>query len=346
MRHRRFWTAALFGIVAVIFTAWYLYFDHDRKTVGQPTTQDRFSMALSNARTVQGETPPVTAATSPTTRVEMTWQERMRANVETKNVPITFWGRVVSDDGSPLPRVQVMARVRSWNGGQQGVGTTFVPIKVNTGEDGQFKIDSVRGDVLTIESLGKEDYEAEPTGLRNYGYNVSTNHVPDPARPVTFRMWKAGTEQVLIKGEKFISVVPDGRTYTLDFVNGNVGEGEVAGDLRFALKRASDAAWGKTYDWSIDLECPAGGLAEEIDADSAMFLAPQSGYSPTFRVARLANDLNWSHGIGRRRFYVRSRDGKLHGRITVEVFAFYLKDKQARVKITYSVNPSGSRILR
>jgi hypothetical protein len=195
--------------------------------------------------------------------------------------------------------------------------------------------------------LEKEGYEPEPKTLRGFGYTTSDRFTPDPNSPVVLRMWKTDRKAQLVSGSKRCSVVPDGRVYTLDLMRGTLAESPTGeGDLRITIKRDADAAWGKHYDWSLEIQPVNGGLAEEVDAQSAMFQAPQQGYTNAYTLETPATAQEWSYATGKKRFYLKTRGGQNFARVEIEAFAFYLQDKQARLNISYAVNPSGERLLR
>jgi hypothetical protein len=267
--------------------------------------------------------------------------------VDGRNVPIRFWGRVVDQDGAPLRGVKVKARIRIWPIPGIGEGT-FTKRQVTSRADGVFEIRRVSGDVLSIETLEKEGYEAELKAPRNVLYNGSTNFVPNPNSPVEFRMWRAGqVKQQLVAGDKLFTIVPDGRLYTIDLLKGTSEEGELpVGDLRLWVRREAGAMFGTQFEWSFALTAMDGGLVEEPDIYSPMTLAPTDGYGGSYERVLRPSPRGWSYGVGSRRFYTRTRGGQLNGWIDVEIYGFYLKDKQGRLRIRYTVNPSGSNILR
>ncbi len=277
----------------------------------------------------------------------MTREQKLELAPNYMNVPISFYGRVVDQDNNPLSGVRVVVSVRQWfhPAASVGLDSSFPKTELTTDAGGYFQFANGSGDDLRIEALTKEGYEAEAKALRGFGYNTSERFNPDPNQPVVFRMWKAGTKQPLITGDKFLPIVPDGRTYTLDLLKGTLEEGENEGDLRLTIKRSPDAAWGKKYEWSFELAGINGGLKEEADAYESMYLAPSEDYAKKVTMAFHPGEEGWTYGISKR-FYVKTRNGKLYGRMDVEVQAFYLKDKQGRFGIKYAINPAGERLLR
>ncbi|HOI37074.1 MAG TPA: carboxypeptidase-like regulatory domain-containing protein [Bacillota bacterium] len=268
--------------------------------------------------------------------------------MEAQNVPVVFYGRVVDQDNAPLAGAIVRASIRSWHVVASSMGDAAFEKKQSiSGSDGQFMVDGGQGDALTIEALEKEGYEPEPKTFRGFAYTTSDKFTPDPSNPVLLRMWKSDQKAQLVSSNKRCSLVPDGRVYTLDLLRGTLGESPTAeGDLRIAIKRAGDAAWGKHYDWSLEIQPVNGGLLEEVDPQSPMFLAPQEGYTNAYSLEVPATTPEWSYATGKKRFYLKTRNGQNFARVEIEAFAFYLQDNQARFNISYAVNPAGGRLLR
>ena len=286
---------------------------------------------------------------TPLTMPPMSEEDKVRLVAEGKNVPIAFWGKVIDQHGAPLAGVRVTARTRSWGlFPLLNPEASFARREASTSADGTFEISGSKGDVLTIETLHKEGYEAEPGASRSLGYNTSTNFTPNPEKPVEFRMWSLDqAKQSLISGHKFVTIVADGRSYTVDLVKGTIELGDQTnGDLRLWVKRDPEAAWGKRFDWSFELAAIDGGIAEEPDRYSSMFIAPLAGYTNSYQMALYSSNRNWSTAVGSKKFYIKTRAGQIYGRIDVEVHGLYLKDQQGRLRIKYTVNPSGSNILR
>ena len=213
----------------------------------------------------QGATAPRATTPTPASRAE-----KLQGAVEAMNVPVVFFGKVVDQDNAPLAGVKVRASVRSWHVIATSDGdATFDRYEAVSGSDGSFQIDGGRGNALTIEGVEKAGYEPESKALQSFGYTTSDPLRPDVNNPVVLRMWKAEAKAQLITGTKRYSLVPDGRTYTIDLLTGAIVESATAeGDLRVSIRRPENAAWGQRYDWSLDVRPINGGLAEETDAGS------------------------------------------------------------------------------
>lgn len=335
----------LFAAFAILICGILLFFSGGNQF--KPNGEDKSLISSQNSNTLNTVTttnmvaPTQISPASPAINRE----QKMELAPNSKNVAINFYGRVIDQDGHPLSGVRVAVSTRRWlYASASGLDAKFIKTVLETDSDGRFQLDE-NGDDLAVETIEKSGYEPEPKALRGFGYSTTNKTNQNPNNPVVFRMWKSESKQQLLAGNQFLPIVPDGRTYTFDLIKGNLLEGEAEGDLRFWLKRSDDAKWGGKYDWSFEITPVGGGLKEEADAYDSMFLAPDDGYIKKAQLHFHPSDEQWTYGV-KKRFYLKARNGQIYGRIEIEIDAYYLKDKQGRFGINYSVNPSGSRILR
>jgi hypothetical protein len=269
-----------------------------------------------------------------------------RTALSSKNVPIDFWGKVVDQNDQPLVGVVVKGSVRQWGfiGGQISSTPKY---NSTSGAKGSFELHGLKGDVLTLESLEKDGYEAEAASLRSFGYNTSQNITVTSNQPIVFRMWRKGIKEPLIEGQKSFKIVPDGRNYVVDLSTGTIEDiPEAKGDLALSLSRPEAVSLGQKYDWAFSLKAIQGGMAEETDGHSSMYLAPTEGYTNEFRIEQLQSQPRWGDGFGNKRFFVKTREGRVYARIEIEVHSRYGTPPDARFRIKYAANPKGLRILR
>jgi hypothetical protein len=345
------------AVLLLVVTLFFALRSHKQRAVPSPESNTLTAPASEKAAPLAASArvqPPATVPSPSATPARasapapLSRAEKLSGAVEAMNVPVVFFGKMVDQDNAPLAGVKVRASVRSWHVIATSDGdATFAPYEAMSGIDGSFQIDGGRGNALTIEALEKEGYEPEPKALQGFGYTTSDPLRPDPNNPVVFRMWKAEAKAQLITGGKRFSLVPDGRTYTIDLLTGAISESATAeGDLRVSIRRPETAAWGQRYDWMLDVQAINGGLVEQTDGSSAMFRAPEDGYAREWRLDTKAADESWSYGTGQKRFYLKSRGGRNYGRLEVEAYAYYLQNKQGRLNLTWAVNPAGDRLLR
>jgi len=275
-------------------------------------------------------------------------ERTLQTLVEGKNKSIDFWGMVMDQDGNPLPGVKVIGNTRTWYvTATMNFDSRFPEFSAVSDSGGKFEIHNVSGDVLTIKSLQDEGYEPEPGALRGFGYNTSERFSSDPNNPIILKMWKTNIHAQLIVGKKRFHIVPDGRMYVINLAKGMINEsGE--GDLKVWIRYQASSASEHLYDWSSEIDVINGGLLQETDDYSSMYLAPIDGYTPIFHYPQHPQQIRSGQrgSTGTKRFYVMLNHGQEYGRITVELVAPYNDQIPGMIDIQYVVNPSGSRFLK
>jgi len=269
---------------------------------------------------------------APVTVDSVALNEKTRAEIEAKNVPFDFYGRVIDQDSNALAGVKFKLAVRHWSTTTLGA----IHIERETDADGRFDIHGETGDAFDVEDVGKAGYELEP-GQRTFGAVGGSFE-----NPVVFKMWSTNVHEQLITGGKSFHIEPDGRPYVIDLAKGTIAESG-DGDLKVWVKRPEQITYGKQYDWSCEMDVLNGGLL--ATADSSMYLAPADGYTPSFQFEQKVGS-GWGDSTGEKRFYVRLNNGQVYGRITIELFAYYNDQVSGMVRVQYAINPSGSRVLR
>lgn len=271
---------------------------------------------------------------SQTNRVEM-----LKHALEGKNVLIDFYGRIIDQDSNSLSGVKIKVSVRHWEMTANDLSRTL-SIERETDADGHFKIDGATGDAFDIEYVQKDGYELEPT-KNSFGSSAGSFE-----NPVIFKMWRSDIKEPLVRGAKFFKLVSDGQNYTIDFLKGTISESTNSnGDLIVWIQR-SDVKIGRKYDWSFSVQAKGGGFMKETAEYSSMYLAPQDNYADVFEGNYFASDQHWGNAIAGKRFYIKTRNGQVYGRIEIEVYPSYGDTGEGRFWIKYAVNPTGSRILR
>jgi len=271
--------------------------------------------------------------TNPSNRFEM-----MRKAIDDKNVPIDFYGQTVDQDGNPLSGVHVAVRVRHWN---IAALANSIPVHRDTDISGMFDIHNVTGDAFDLEGMSKEGYQLELTH-RGFGPTGGA-----PGNPIVFKLWRKDIKEPLVKGKKTFNIIPDGRTYTIDITNGVIKESDQGtGDIKVWVTRPQSVELGQHFDWSCGIQVINGGLSQEPDLSSPMYVAPTDGYFNSFQFEESATRNGWGDGTGPRRFYISLNGGHQLGRMVVDIYAYYKPQVPGLIRIDYAINPTGSHILR
>jgi hypothetical protein len=271
--------------------------------------------------------------------------EQAKREIESANLPVDFFGLVIDQNSNPIPGVIIKSGVRHWEmpdishllPGAKILGASRdIPMEATTGPDGRFELTGASGDVFGV-LLFKDGYDAES---EKNGFGAGGNYSYE--NPVVFKMWPTNLHEDLISGKKSFHVVPDGRPYFINLTNSTISESGT-GDLKVWIKRPTQITYGSPYDWSCEVDVINGGL--QATSDYAMWMAPANGYTPSFQFEQSIGS-GWGDSTGERRFYVTLNNGQEYGKITIELYAYYNNQIPGLVRLSYAINPSGSRILR
>jgi hypothetical protein len=254
-----------------------------------------------------------------------------------QNVPIMLWGKIIDQDGGPIPDVRITMRARQWTLlTPTDVDAAFPKHETRTDANGNFEWTGVEGDAVELDLIEKAGYRPSPKTPHSLGLSGSSVE-----NPVIFKMWKEGVKEPLVEGSKVFGIDADGRVYTLNLLDGKKVESAADGDLRVSIVRPRGVKYRDKYQWSFVIEGVGGGLLETDD--EFMYLAPESGYKPKFETQLDPGDPAWAPLV-KKQFFIRSRGGQVYGRIQVEVHAIY--NVHSAIEINYAINPTGSRNLQ
>jgi hypothetical protein len=295
------------------------------------------NVASQSAPSVVQPTAPTNA--NPSATQKMSLSQAVEQEIETKNVPIHFYGLVIDQDSNPLPGVKIKSGVRHWKmvGPEFGyAGATFITLEAITGADGRFELTGASGDGGGIQ-LTKDGYEAES---EKNGFGGGTSGSYD--NPIIFKMWRTNIHEKLITGNYGFQVVPDGRPYFINLTEGTINESGT-GDLKVWIQYTNQIKDSQLYNWSVGIDVINGGL--QPATDYAMWMAPADRYLPSFQLQQQIKGYQRGQ-IGERRFYLQLQNGNEYGHMTIDLLAPYNVGIPGLVRLSYAVNPSGSRILR
>jgi hypothetical protein len=232
------------------------------------------------------------------------------------NTPISFFGKVVDQFGTPVPAVAIRVNI---NNNPQGEGDSLV---IQSDASGLFSIEGQKGLALYIE-VSKENYHRvvpdsnSPGSYGGFAYGLNQGrgiHVPDPSKPVIFVLRKpAGAEALIHQPKRRPRLPKDGSVVRLD-VGPNAGSHFL--ELQCWTDDQNQGAEGK-YDWRFRLSAPQGGL---VVREGSSFEAPLDGYKRVIEMSMSKSNDSWSRHFGSD-FFVRFDDG-IYARISLSITAF------------------------
>lgn len=258
--------------------------------------------------------------------------------------PIEFYGQIIDQYSNPVPNVKIRAFILHEQAsmptpsGDFPVTNSLVHLEKETGVDGRFEVTGEEGRNLTFEAIQKDGYEVSGGMPQTFG---AINGTRD--NPVVFKIWKLGEKAQLISGSKFWGIVPDGRTYTVDFLQQSKTEDANApGDIKISITRPAQIKPREKFDWSFSIEAVQGGLIATDDA--FMYLAPESGYQPTYTITMSATNADWRRELDGLQFYFKTRSGQVYGNFRCDIIPDY--NAVSIFNVSWSANPSDSRNLQ
>ncbi len=341
----RFVISLLVLLILVLAIAFWLRPKHSaavappaQETV-QPANQTA-SNGNSASQSVSPTPPPIQQANQQTIVTHKTeTPEQARQEIESANAPIEFYGKVIDQDSNPVPDAKVDIGIRHWTMPDPAIqlaGSDTIHLDQTSDANGRFEFHGATGDGFGV-GITKDGYELKPN---RYGFGPTAGSYENP---VIVKMWKLGEKAQLVSGSKFWGINPDGRVYTIDFLQQKKTEGENAqGDIKISIVRPTQIQPRTKFDWSFSIEAVNGGLIETDDG--FMYLAPESGYQPSYQITMIATNADWKGELDGLQFYLKSRDGQVYGRFTFDLIPNY-KDVSV-FNVNWAVNPNGSRNLQ
>lgn len=210
---------------------------------------------------------------------------KIRRAIESANVAINLWGKVVDQDERPIPDVRVSYTYSVEHGNDLGVAWSETEAKQGetvTDPDGSFAITGLKGHYLTIELLRKAGYfyRQKSTPIYNfYGDTPEGKFSPRREKPVLFTMVHRSSTEPLVHFEGGLRVRGDGTPGRWNLWQ---GESDPNGELAVVLRREPAVLErpGQAATWSADLQIIGGGIIE-APWDEDVRRAPESGYVAT-----------------------------------------------------------------
>ena len=272
-------------------------------------------------------------STDPFRAIEAERQKKLADARKMWETPITFYGKVVDEKGTPISGASVSFSITDTS---RSGGSDYYR---KSDAQGLFSLKGVKGYAVDVAAT-KDGYYDWGKGVRQ-SFLSSGGEKPlptDPNNPAIFTLRKKGEAAALIYKGKTFNIPTEGTPYELDLKRGvavSGGEGHIkmecwAGDLKT-----------RPFDWRCRITVPDGGLVRVDPEELFPFEAPEDGYEPFDEInmpAALRD--RWLSQV-RKRYYLKLKDGN-YAMFNIRVVLGGLKPF---VETTWYLNPSGSRNL-
>ncbi len=271
--------------------------------------------------------------------------EQARQEIESANAPIEFYGKVIDQDSNALAGAKIKIGIRHWYmvepsllpaGSDMMAGGKEIYQEQISDASGGFEFHGETGDGFGV-GITKDGYELEPN---RYGFGPTAGSY---GNPVVFKMWSTNIHQKLIGGNKSFDIVPDGRAYFINLTDDTISESGT-GDLKIWIQYTNQITQGQLYDWSAEIDVINGGLLE-VPLGTAMFEAPTDGYTPSYQSHQQIKG-GQRGSTGEHQYYLQLKNGQEYGQMSIGLYAPFNDQTPGLVRLSYAINPSGSRILR
>jgi hypothetical protein len=271
---------------------------------------------------------------------------RYAALVDSKNVPILFYGLCLDQDGNPLEGVRLKIGVRQWRGvSRVDLRGVELPFDRTSDKNGRFELSGVNGDVAGVDGAQKEGYIWIKQGSASVDFWGRRTIVPALDSPFVLHFWKTrGAEPLNVsKPFDFQPISCNGTSVSYDLLTGTKTVQSQNPTIQFSMVRNPESLpqqkKGK-FDWEFSVTLPGGGV--QWTTTNMPFYAPPSGYEPRAALSFKADDEGWQPQA-KPTLYFRTAEGH-YGRLTLWILADR-SGPTASFEWTSYLNPSGSRVL-
>jgi hypothetical protein len=257
-----------------------------------------------------------------------------------ENVPISFYGKVVDQEGKPVIGAKVSFDFIISHMAENRTETT--PMIMQTDQDGRFLMTGVTGYGIDKVSIEKEGYELSPKTSTGYVFGFNPDYKPNPNNPMVFKMWKKRGKEPLVGSAWHGKVACDGAAHRFDLSNGHPS---ADGNFEITCLRTPvnlPPANIKPYTYKFQITVIGGGI--QATDDEFTYLAPETGYSPTLTYGQTADDPKWDRRTPiPKEYYIKTANGH-YGRLSADWDVAFWQSPMI-LKWDCSINPSGSRNL-
>jgi hypothetical protein len=249
--------------------------------------------------------------------------------------PINFYGRVVDESNVVVAGASIHF---TWNDISEKGTSEASMISDN---NGGFSLTDRRGKRLYVE-VGKDGYYSSGNargGAFEYANPADGLFTPDAGNPVIFHLRKKGTGVDLVTSQYgmkpyFGVTLPlDGTPVRIDLLERKTGQGQ----LSISQIKPEYKNWKQATNWSFHMEIPDGGFVEQND--EFPFEAPEEGYQARIEFNFQQGQTDWAENL-KKDYYIKFGNPPRFGRLQFDTSIM-----MEGVRLTYAINPDGSRNL-
>lgn len=218
---------------------------------------------------------------------------RMKEILRKRDVDISFYGRVVDQNGEPIVSANVEIQITQFNPDPEKLFGQVKSLVVATDNIGGFSIEEERGRDIYVKNISKSGYEyAMAQNRSSFQYFEESGHpkpfVADKTTPVLFRLRKQGDTAFLLENkycECQISVNESGKTKGYDFIHQkqirNLETSVLNGETLTCDLRIKATFNTNNATWIVVLSSGStnGGI---IVSEQLFYEAPKDGYQSEY----------------------------------------------------------------
>jgi hypothetical protein len=250
------------------------------------------------------------------------------------NAPISFFGKVVDQTGTPIEAAKIY-----YSAADQYFGKSSKYEGISDSQ-GLFFIDGIKGAGVYVE-VSKPGYERIPNkSYASFGYGVpSGNQPPSRADPAIFVLRKKGAaEPLVVVSSRQFELQKNGTPLGVNLKNGRK---TVPGEQGIAVESWIDDDMQDErhrFEWRCRISVPGGGLVER--PDNLSFEAPETGYRAFDETYMSQSNPKWKRAV-QKDYFVKLQEGA-YAHVRLELIT---GGKHNFCVLESFLNPSGSRNL-
>ena len=267
--------------------------------------------------------------------------EALKELGELNEQSITFYGRLIDQDGNPVADAKIGGATLFNNMVSHGIRKYWSSSDAN----GYFTFENIKGRDFNCTPL-KDGYLYQPAKGYN-GYILSKlapaneRFVPDPKNPEIFRLWKIKAPEPLIAGGLAFYIPSDGTVVYVDLKTGikTTEKGDIAFWCEYQALPKNALHKERAVEWKFGIRIIGGGV---IPTDSQLpYEAPQDGYQEewTFKIAKDSGGPT----LEEQTFYFKTASHN-YGALNLDA-QYDPTSPKCSTRIGWKINPSGSRNL-